>query len=148
MIRAIVDRGANVQAGNVLRELNLAYNYAIGYEYFDDDFINPALAAKEQLKLTNVKLTSTPGDRWLPDNEIREVLRWLPGSGFSVKQKNIIRLSLWAGMRSEVTCRVDWHEIDLDACTWFVPKEKSKTNTDQYVQLPTQAIEFLKQLKL
>lgn len=147
MVRVIVDRGSKVQAGNVLRELNLAYNYAIGYEYFPDDFINPALAAKEQLKLTNLKLTSTAGDRWLTDNEVRIVLKWLPNSGFSDYHKSIIQLTLWTGMRSGVICQMENHEVDLDAGTLLVPKDKSKTNTDQYIQLPSQAIDFIRQLK-
>ncbi len=50
MIMAIVARGANVQAGNVLRELSACYEYAIGLGRFDDNFINPAFQAKSSLQ--------------------------------------------------------------------------------------------------
>lgn len=42
LINGIVARGATVQAGNVLRELSLAYEFAIGLGRFDDSFSNPA----------------------------------------------------------------------------------------------------------
>lgn len=42
LINGIVARGATVQAGNVLRELSLAYEFAIGLGRFDDSFANPA----------------------------------------------------------------------------------------------------------
>lgn len=40
LINGIVARGATVQAGNVLRELSLAYEFAIGLGRFDDSFAN------------------------------------------------------------------------------------------------------------
>ncbi len=58
MTMGIVNRGANVQAGSVLRELSAAYEYAIGLERFDDAFVNPALLAKASLKQAKVKLNS------------------------------------------------------------------------------------------
>jgi integrase len=148
MVDTIIQRGANVQAGNVLRELNSAYEYAIGMEYFPDNFSNPALQAKEALKRTKVKLSANRGDRFLTDQELVKFYNWLPGSGYSNNHKNIMRLTLWTGMRTGVVCEAEWSEIDLDKATWFVPKEKSKTRTNQWVQLPTQAVEFLRQLKL
>jgi len=36
---AIIERGAKVQAGSVLRELSVAYKYAIGLEKLPDTFI-------------------------------------------------------------------------------------------------------------
>lgn len=49
LVREINGRGTKVQAGNVLRELSAAYEFAIGLEYFDDNFANPALLAKSSL---------------------------------------------------------------------------------------------------
>jgi len=36
LVNSIVTRGANVQAGNVLRQLSLAYEFAIGLGRFAD----------------------------------------------------------------------------------------------------------------
>lgn len=50
LINGIVARGVPVQAGNVLRELSLAYEFAIGLGRFDGSFANPALLAKSRLR--------------------------------------------------------------------------------------------------
>lgn len=146
MVMAIVDRGANVQAGNVLRELTAAYEFSIGLDKFDDNFANPALQAKQGLKRANVKLTHTRGRRVLSDQELTKILRWLPGSGFSITQKNVIRLALWTGCRSGEVCAAEWRDVDLTKAVWHM--RDSKNGAERYVQLPRQAVAFLQQLKL
>ncbi len=146
MVMAIVKRGANVQAGNVLRELSAAYEYAIGLEHFDDTFANPALLAKAGLKQARVRLTSVKGKRVLSDKELTKLLAWLPGSGFSTTQVNVIRFTLWTGCRSGEVCNAQWRDIDLEKHTWHM--RDSKNGSERYVQLSTQAVNFLTQLKL
>ena len=146
MVKGIVDRGANVQAGNVLRELSAAYEYAIGLGRFDDSFANPAVLAKASLKAARLRLTSVKGKRVLSDKELRLLLAWLPGSGFSATQKSIIRFTLWTGCRSGEVCLAEWRDIDLEEATWHI--HASKNGAERYVQLPMQAVAFLRQLKL
>ena len=143
---AIVDRGANVQAGNVLRELTAAYEYCIGLDKFSDEFANPALLAKNSLRQAKIRLTSQRGKRVLSDNELTKFLCWLPGCSFTQTQKNILRLTLWTGCRTGEICSAEWDYIDLTKRTWHL--DATKTDVDRYVQLPQQAIHFLKQLKL
>jgi hypothetical protein len=97
LIMEVVSRGANVQAGNVLRELTAAYEYAIGLGKFADEFANPALLAKSSLRQAKIKLTSNRGKRALSDPELKKFLQWLPGSVFTPTQKNILRFTLWTG---------------------------------------------------
>lgn len=146
MVKAILDRGANVQAGNVLRELSAAYEYAIGMGRFEDDFANPAVLAKASLKVAKVRLTSVKGKRVLSDSELRRVIAWLPGSGFSTTQKNIMRLTLWTACRTGEICLAEWKDVDLEKATWHL--RDSKNGAERYVQLPRQAVEFLRHLKL
>lgn len=146
MVKAILDRGANVQAGTVLRELTAAYEYAIGMGRFADDFANPAVLAKASLKQSRVRLTSIKGKRVLSDIELKAVLAWLPGSGFSTTQKNIMRFTLWTGCRTGEVCMAEWKDVDLDKATWYL--RDSKNGASRYVQLPRQAVDFLCQLKL
>ena len=146
MVKEILDRGANVQAGSVLRELIAAYEYAIGIGRLDVDFANPALQARQGLGLAKVRLTSRKGRRVLSDKELREVLAWLPGSGFSATQKKVIWFTLWTGARTGEVCAARWEDIDLDAATWHI--RESKTQVERHVQLPRQAVDFLRQLKL
>jgi integrase len=146
MIMDIVARGSNVQAGNVLRELTAAYEYSIGLDKFTDEFANPALLAKNSLRQAKVRLTSQRGKRVLSDNELTKFLKWLPGSAYTPTQKNILRFTLWTGCRTGEICTAEWDYIDLTKGTWHL--DKTKTDVDRYVQLPQQAVDFLKQLKL
>lgn len=146
LIMDIVNRGAHVQAGNVLRELSAAYEFAIGLERFEDDFANPAFLAKASLRQAKVKLTSTKGRRVLSDKELVEVLSWLPGSGFSTTQKNVVRFTLWTGCRTGEVCMAAWKDIDLVKGEWHM--RDSKNGSERHVQLSLQAVAFLKQLKL
>lgn len=146
LIQGIVARGANVQAGSVLRELLAAYEYSIGLGRFDEDFANPALLAKGSLRQARVRLTSEKGRRALSDKELAVVLKWLPGAGFSTTQKNVLRFALWTGCRTGEVCNAEWRDIDLDKGTWHI--REAKNGTDRYVQLSSQAIRFLEGLKL
>lgn len=146
MIKGILDRGANVQAGSVLRELTAAYEYAIGVGKLSDDFANPALLAKSSLKQAKVRLTPVRGKRALSDAELKKVLAWLPGSGFSATQKGVLRLTLWTGSRTGEVCAAEWSDIDFDQATWHI--RESKNEAERYVQLPVQAVNFLRQQRL
>lgn len=146
MIMAIVQRGANVQAGNVLRELSAAYEFAIGLGYFSDEFANPAILAKASLRQAKVKLTHQRGKRVLSDTELATLLKWLPGSDYTATQKNVLRFALWTGCRTGEVCNAAWKDIDLKKRTFHI--RESKTEVERYVQLPSQAVEFLKTLRL
>ncbi|MBV2090306.1 MAG: tyrosine-type recombinase/integrase [Candidatus Thiodiazotropha sp. (ex Ctena orbiculata)] len=146
MIMAIVQRGANVQAGNVLRELSAAYEFAIGLGYFSDEFANPAILAKASLRQAKVKLTHQRGKRVLSDTELATLLKWLPGSDYTATQKNVLRFTLWTGCRTGEVCNAAWKDIDLRKRTFHI--RESKTEVERYVQLPSQAVEFLKTLRL
>ena len=143
---AIVQRGANVQAGNVLRELTAAYEFAIGLGYFSDEFANPALLAKASLRQAKVKLTPQRGKRVLSDAELVTLLKWLPGSDYTATQKNVLRFTLWTGCRTGEVCNAAWQDIDLEKQTFHI--RESKTEIERYVQLPRQAVEFLTTLRL
>jgi len=146
MIMAIVERGSNVQAGNVLRELTAAYEYCIGLEKFTDEFANPALLAKNSLRQAKVRLTSKRGQRVLSDKELTKFLQWLPSSSFTPTQKNVLRFTLWTACRTGEICDAEWDDIDLDKAIWHL--KATKTEVARYVQLPQQAVDFLRQLKL
>ena len=146
LVMEIVGRGSNVQAGNVLRELSSAYEFSIGLGKFADEFVNPALLAKSSLRQAKIKLTSNRGRRVLSDKELGVFLRWLPGSVFTPTQKNILRFTLWTGCRTGEVCTAKWCDIDLKTATWHL--KDTKTGVERYVQLPQQALDFLKQLTL
>ncbi|WP_318356479.1 tyrosine-type recombinase/integrase [Enterobacter sp.] len=146
LINGIVARGATVQAGNVLRELSLAYEFAIGLGRFDDSFANPALLAKSSLRQTRIKLTNGRGTRVLSEDELAKFLKWLPGSAYTPTIKNVLRLTLWTGCRTGEVCNMAWKDIDLEKGT--IHLRETKTGVERYVQLSDQAIDFLNVLRL
>ncbi|EFQ7416159.1 tyrosine-type recombinase/integrase [Salmonella enterica] len=146
LINGIVARGATVQAGNVLRELSLAYEFAIGLGRFDDSFANPALLAKSSLRQTRIKLTNGRGTRVLSEDELAKFLKWLPGSAYTPTIKNVLRLTLWTGCRTGEVCNMAWSDVDLEKGTIYL--RETKTGVERYVQLSTQAIDFLSVLRL
>lgn len=146
MINDVVARGATVQAGNVLRELSLAYDFAIGLGRFDDSFANPALLAKSSLRQTRIKLTNGRSTRVLSETELEKFLKWLPGSAYSPTIKNVLRMTLWTGCRTGEVCDMAWKDVDLDKGT--IHLRDTKSGVERYVQLSTQAIDFLKVLRL
>ncbi|HKS33546.1 MAG TPA: tyrosine-type recombinase/integrase [Enterobacteriaceae bacterium] len=146
LINGVVARGATVQAGNVLRELSLAYDFAIGLGRFDDSFANPALLAKSSLRQTRIKLTNGRSTRVLSETELEKFLKWLPGSGYSPTIKNVLRMTLWTGCRTGEVCDMAWKDVDLEKGT--IHLRDTKTGIERYVQLSTQAIDFLKVLQL
>lgn len=107
LVNGVIARGANVQAGNVLRELSLAYEYAIGLGWFDESFANPALLAKSSLRQARIKLTSERGKRVLSESELAKFLKWLPGSAYTATIKNVLRMTLWTDAVLERSAR--WH---------------------------------------
>ncbi len=143
---SIVKRGANVQAGNVLREVLAAYDYSMGIGKFDDKFINPALQAKVSLARAKIKLTSKKGSRFFSNDELKMFLSWLPNSKFTDVQKNILRMTLWTGCRTGEICEATWRDIDLDEGIFHI--RESKTGVAREVQLPRQCITFLKENKI
>ncbi len=146
LILEIVKRGSNVQAGNVLREFSAAFEFSIGMDRFDENFTNPCISAKASLKRLGISLTHQRGKRYLSDEELKKFLEWLPGSVFTPTQKNILRFSLWTGCRSGEVCSAEWKDIDLDKAIWHL--RETKTGAERTVQLPKQAVDFLRQLKL
>ncbi|MFW2105195.1 tyrosine-type recombinase/integrase [Acinetobacter guillouiae] len=144
MINNIINRGSKVQGGRVLAELNLAYEYAIGIGRLPEDFPNPAILAKASFKQSRIKLTAKKGTRYLVDDEIKRVLKWLPMSGFSLKHKQILQIAFWTGCRTGEICSAEWCDVNFDLKTWYI--KATKNETARYVQLSDECVAYLKRI--
>lgn len=145
MIDQIINRGANVQAGNVLRELDLAYRFAISKGVLPEGFMNPCPEVKARLRDGGFKLTSKRGDRVLTDDEIKKLKEWLDQtSSVSPSVRNVLWFTLLTGLRTGEICTVQWKDLNLTRGTLHF--EKTKNGTSRNAQLSTQAIAFLKKL--
>lgn len=145
LIKDICERGANVQAGNVLRELNAAYEYALGTGKIDNNFINPVVLAKNSLQIAKFKLTPKRGTRVLSELELKQFLKWLPICKLPDKAKHIFLLTLYTGCRTGEWCNAKWNDINFEKRTFHI--KFTKTETERYVQLTKTAINLLKCIK-
>ncbi len=145
LVMEVVERGANVQAGNLLRELMAAFNYAIS-DRLPDDHVNPCYQARDRLKRKKIRLISKRGTRVLSDSELEELMAWLPGSGYTETQKRVLRLTLMTGCRTGEVCAARWRDIDLDRGVWHL--KDTKTGVPRDVQLSLQAVAYLRQIRL
>lgn len=144
-INTMLARGVNVQAGNTVRELNSAYEYAIGTGKLPENFINPMISIKRRLKYAKQRLTHEKGSRHFSDSELQKFLAWLPESHFLDNAKNIFMLTLYTGCRTGEWCAAHWDNINLDA--GFFKIVLTKTKTSRHVQLSHQAIDLLRKIK-
>ena len=145
LINVILNRGANVQAGNVLRELNAAYEYAIGTGKIDTDFSNPAVLVKNSLRMAKVKLSAKKGTRVLSELELKKFLDWLPNCKLPDKAKQIFLLTLYTGCRTGEWCNAKWEDINFDKKTFHI--KQTKSGTKRYIQLTDYAINLLSSIK-
>ncbi len=144
LILNIVDRGASVQAGNVLRELTAAFDYSIDYK-LPDDHVNPCYQAKGVLGRKKVRLTAKRGTRVLNDAELSTLLKWIPGSKYTPTQKNVLLFTLMTGCRTGEVVEAEWRDVDLELGVWHL--RENKTDSPRNVQLSTQVLRFLEQLR-
>ena len=140
----VVDRGAPVSAGNMLREFTAAVDYSIG-DGLPEDFTNPCYQAKAMLSRKKVKLTASKGKRILNDTELSKFLNWLPSSSYTPTQKSVLTFTLMTGCRTGEVVEAEWRDIDLERGIWAL--RENKTDMPRDVQLSSQAIALLVQLK-
>jgi integrase len=80
-------------------------------------------------------------DRVLRDDEIKAL--WQATETITWVFRDPVRLLLLTGARlNEVTC-LTWNELDLDAKSWCLPKERSKNKQAHVVPLSTLALDIL-----
>ena len=143
-IQTIYDRGANVSAGNVLREFTSAVDFSIG-DLLPDDHVNPCHQAKSTFKRKKLALSSTPRKRVLTDAELRKLLNWLPISRYSYAQQQALKLALMTGCRTGEIVSAQWADISFKDQFWHL--QDTKTGIERYVQLSRQALDLLQQLR-
>lgn len=142
IIDKIIAQNKNVQAGSVLRELNLAYRFAIANDKLPENFQNPCPEIKTRIRDAGIKITSNKRQRVLSEPEIKLFWDWLPSAKYiSPNAKNVMLLSLMTGMRTGEVCRIKWSAVDLDE--GFIRLNETKTGASRYVQLSSQAVMFL-----
>lgn len=80
-------------------------------------------------------------DRVLTDDEIKAL--WQSSSDLGWPFENVFKLLLLTGQRREEVAGMRWREIDLDAGTWTIAKERCKNGKAHALDLCAEAIRLL-----
>jgi len=138
---AIVDRGNNRLANDVLHWVKRLFDYAITRHYLEN---NPAAA----FKAADAGGKNKTRDRALSLDEIALLLATIKDTpSFPPENALAIRLLLLLGVRKMELLGAPWEEIDLVSCVWKLPAERTKTGQEITIPLPSIAVEWLKELQ-
>ena len=85
--------------------------------------------------------------RALPYAEITEALETIEASGASMSAKLALRFLILTAARSGEVRGATWGEIDLDARTWTLPAERTKSNREHRQPLSDEAVAVLEQAR-
>jgi integrase len=130
----IVKRGAPVAANRALTALQMMMNWAAD-RYLEG--VNPIARMRKPAK-------EKPRQRWLNDDEIREVwpaldqVGWPYGAG--------LKLVLLTAQRPGEVARMRWADINLDAATWLQHADATKTEEAILVPLSSMALDIIRSL--
>lgn len=130
----IVDRGAPIMANRCLAALRRMCSWAVErglIEASPCDKIKAPAAERSR-------------DRVLSDDELKAVWEACDGLGWPFGP--LVRLLILTGQRRDEVASMRWSELDLEARTWTLPRERSKNDQAHVVPLPAPAIAILKDL--
>jgi integrase len=138
LLDGIVRRGSRVMANHTARILGQLFKYGIHRAIVDD---------------SPVKLLVLPGgkekprDRALSDAELKVFLSDPLKCTRQPRLAYVVELLLLTAARRGELCAAKWTHVDLQAKTWFVPAENSKTDKPYTIPLSGRAQALFERLK-
>lgn len=141
ILKAVIKRGAPSISNDVLRWLKRIFNYAVkrhAIEYNPAAAFDPGDAGgKEKSR-----------ERWLSSAELARLFTAMQeASGFSVENGFTIKLLLLLAVRKSELIAARWSEFDLKKGIWYLPAERTKTDSAIDIPLPGVAVEWLRELE-
>lgn len=141
LLKTIVKRGAPSVANDVLRWTKRMFNYAIKRHIVES---NPAAA----FDLSDAGGQEKSRTRWLTSDELVKFFSAMKLTrGFSRENELTIKLLLLLAVRKSELIGAKWDEFDLDTGVWYLPANRTKTESAIDIPLPSIAVEWLNELK-
>jgi len=134
LLDEIVDRGAPIVANRTLAVFRRLCNWAVERGIIE---VSPC----EKIKAPSAEETR---DRVLSDDEIGHAWRAFEASGWPFGP--MAKLLLLTGARRDEIASARWSEVDLDAATLTIAKERSKNGAAHEIPLSDAAVAILKSL--
>jgi integrase len=134
LLDGIVDRGSPILANRTLAVLRRYFNWSI----------ERGIIAASPCDKIKAPAPEQSRDRVLSDDEIRNAWRAFERVGWPFGK--IAQLLLLTGARRDEIGSGRWSEIDLEAKTWTIAKERSKNGLAHEIPLSDAAIDILESL--
>lgn len=135
VLDGIVDRGSPVTANCVLAVTRKLFNWASDVR---------GLIVVSPCKGIGAPTAELSRDRVLSDDEIRAAWAAFDDTGWPFGP--LAQLLLLTGQRLSEVAETQWSEIDLEAKTWKIPKERTKNDRAHEVPLSDAAVEIIRAL--
>ena len=131
LLDKIVDRGAPIAANRTLAALRRMCAWAV----------ERGIVEASPCEKVRAPASETTRDRVLTDEEIRAAWAAFDSAGWPFGP--IAQLLLLTGQRLREVGEAPWSEIDLEAKTWTIPKERAKNAVAHEVPLSEVALQVL-----
>lgn len=132
LLDGIVDRGAPVVACRTLAAVRKLCNWAVERGLLTT---SPCLGLRSPARVE-------ARDRVLSEGEVARV--WAACARLGWPFGPLFRLLLLTGQRREEVASMRWRDLDLDAATWTLPREATKSDRRHVVPLSPQALRILR----
>jgi integrase len=140
MLQTIVKRGAPTIANDVLRWTRRMFDFGIKRHMVQT---NPASA----FDLSDAGGKEEARERALSREELVTLFEAMrTAKGFSHENLLAVKLLLLLAVRKQELTGAQWAEFDLDKAVWYLPAERTKTETAIDIPLPAPAVEALRDL--
>ncbi len=136
MLRACSTRGSGAMRTLHAVTRNV-FDHACGQAIRAD---NPAVPIKRS---TILPMPARRKGHALGGAELAKFLQAIPNDA----KGRALRLHLLTGVRPAELCEARWSEFDLEAETWTIPEERSKTSSAYTITLPDQAMMLLRAIR-
>jgi Arm DNA-binding domain/Phage integrase family len=133
IVQAKADAGFVAQSRQVLATVRKMFGWAVDEDYLES---SPAAGIKPRGK-------AVQRERVLSDAELRRVWNALQLASLAPQTADIVRLLILTGQRSGEVCGMARGEIDLDAATWTIPKERVKNGRTHVAPLSSTALAII-----
>jgi integrase len=113
------------------RDLKSFFDFCV-----DREFISAAPMPRQTFGIIRKR------DRFLSERELSAVLNGIASESYPMR--HIYLLLLLTGLRRNEVCGARWEEIDFEAKTWTLPKERTKNRTGHVLPLSDLAVALLR----
>lgn len=137
----IADRGDRAMARRAAIVLGQIFAFAVDNGILE---ANPAFRIGKTLPAPQTRNHAAVTDR----AALGELLQAIDAFEGQPSMRVALRLLPLVFTRPSELRLMEWSEVDLDAATWVIPKEKTKMRREHVVPLSTQAVALLRELHL